>query len=144
MTDENDDDSDIDDGAGSGRHPSAEPAPLRAVPADRSDRSGPSGQSGRSGRSRTGRDPGDDPGSARLFVAVGDRPARWYRVAAEAVADARPLVDGSSPGDVVARAWTAEPAEGPPVWQLRRGPRRRLRWERPGGGPGGGPTPGSA
>lgn len=134
MTDRPDDHENAGPGSGgAGPHPSAAPAPapLKAVPAERS-------------RGRTGRDPGEDPGSARLLVAVGDRPARWYRAPAEAVADARPLVDHTEPGDVVARAWTAEPAEGPPAWQLRRGPRRRLRWERPGAAPAVGPTPGSA
>jgi hypothetical protein len=133
MTDQPDDDEN--GGPGSGRHPSAGPAPLRAVPAE---------PASRSRRRRPA--PGEDPGTARLLVAVGARPARWYRTPAEAVADARPLVDGTEPGDVVARAWTAEPAEGPPAWQLRRGPRRRLRWERPPapGAPDGEPTPGSA
>jgi hypothetical protein len=74
------------------------------------------------------------PGPMRLFVAMGGRPVRWYRSSAEAAADARTLLDTVSPGEVVARAWTSEPAAGPPVWELRRGPRRTIVWTRPSGG----------
>jgi hypothetical protein len=73
------------------------------------------------------------PGRMRLFVAMGGRPARWYRSPAEAAADARTLLDTVSPGEVVARAWTDEPAAGPPAWELRRGPRRSIVWTLPSG-----------
>jgi hypothetical protein len=69
----------------------------------------------------------------RLLVAMGGRPPRWYRSPAEAAADARSLLDTASPGEVVAQAWTTEPPEGPPTWQLRRGPRRSIVWTRPSG-----------
>ena len=73
------------------------------------------------------------PGPMRLLVAMGGRPPRWYRSPAEAAADARTLLDTVSPGEVVARAWTSEPADGSPTWELRRGPRRSIVWTRPSG-----------
>jgi hypothetical protein len=72
----------------------------------------------------------------RLLVTMAGRPARWYRSPAEAAADARTLLDTVSPGEVVARAWTSEPADDLPTWELRRGPRRSIVWTRP-SGPGG-------
>jgi hypothetical protein len=74
------------------------------------------------------------PGPVRLLVAVGDRPARWYRSPAEAAADARTLLDDVAQGEVIARAWTAAPAAGPPAWELCRGPRRSIAWTQPSDG----------
>jgi hypothetical protein len=76
------------------------------------------------------RDPKDRPGRVRLFVAVGDRPARWYRSPGEAADDARTLLAEAKPGEVVARAWLEEPADGAPDWELRRGIRRTIVWAR--------------
>ena len=67
----------------------------------------------------------------RLYVAVGDRPPRWYRNAAEAVDDARHLEPPTPLRAVAARAWLDEDASGPPAWELRRIPRRGLVWQRP-------------
>ena len=71
------------------------------------------------------------PGRARLYVAVGDRPPRWYRSPAEAADDARALVPSVPPGAAVARAWHDEATTEPPAWELRHTTRRRLGWRRP-------------
>ena len=70
------------------------------------------------------------PGRTRLYVAIGDRPPRWYRSPAEAADDARNLVPPSAPGDPVARAWHDEATADPPAWELRRTTRRGLAWHR--------------